>query len=160
MKEGAAMAMGGRSGETGPMQAATMGMELAGSIAGMLLIGWLVDRWLGTSPRWTTVGGLVGLVGGGLNFFRTALIVSKRQAEETERRRSARASAVRDASSSAGAGAGSASAGRSGGPVGGVGGVRGTGRGGGYDPREQRWEPPAEAGDGEDLKLPPDHDEW
>lgn len=54
-----------------------MGSEFAGSIGFMLLIGWWVDRELGTSPRWTTVGGVLGLVGGGANFARRAVRLVK-----------------------------------------------------------------------------------
>lgn len=54
-----------------------MGVELAGSIIGMVLLGWGLDHWLGTSPRWTLIGAGVGVLGGGYNFIRAALRMNK-----------------------------------------------------------------------------------
>ncbi len=54
-----------------------MGVELSGSIIGMVLLGWGLDRWLGTSPRWTLIGAGIGVLGGGYNFIRAALRMNK-----------------------------------------------------------------------------------
>ncbi len=54
-----------------------MGLELVGAIGTMAVIGWLLDRWLGTDP-WLIVTGLgVGLIAGMVRFFRTALAVTR-----------------------------------------------------------------------------------
>lgn len=50
-----------------------LGFELAASIAGGVLIGWWIDRRLGSSPKATVALGLVGLLGGLYNLIRTAL---------------------------------------------------------------------------------------
>ena len=57
-----------------------MGLELAGSIVILALIGWAVDRWAGTSPVWTLVGAGVGFIGGGYNFLRRARSMSRTNA--------------------------------------------------------------------------------
>ncbi len=58
-----------------------MGTELAAGVIGMGLLGWLLDRWMHTSP-WIMLGGIfVGLVGGGWNFIRRALAENKAAAE-------------------------------------------------------------------------------
>jgi len=62
-----------------------MGLEFVSTIAGMALAGWLIDRWAQTSPRWTIVGVVLGLVGGGYNFMRQA--VQAGRAAEREYRR-------------------------------------------------------------------------
>lgn len=67
----------GSSESTRLWSIAGMGTELAGGIVGMLLLGFLLDWWLGSSP-WLTIGGAVlGLVGGGYNFLRRALQASR-----------------------------------------------------------------------------------
>jgi F0F1-type ATP synthase assembly protein I len=54
-----------------------MGLELVGAIGTMAVIGWLLDKWLGTDP-WLIVTGLgVGLIAGMVRFFRTALSVTR-----------------------------------------------------------------------------------
>lgn len=63
-----------------------MGMELTGSIVGMALLGWLVDRWQGTSPLWTLVLLGVGMVGGGYNFLRSARAISRAEADKWKAR--------------------------------------------------------------------------
>ena len=50
--------------EPSPWRYAGMGMEFAGSVAAMALVGYAIDRWLGTWP-WCLVAGVVlGAVGG------------------------------------------------------------------------------------------------
>jgi len=63
-----------------------MGMELTGSIVGMALLGWLIDRWQGTSPVWTLVLLAVGMVGGGYNFLRGARAISRAEAAKWKAR--------------------------------------------------------------------------
>lgn len=54
-----------------------MGTELVGAIVMMAVLGWLLDRWLGTEP-WLTIGGLgFGLVVGMYRFFRTAITATR-----------------------------------------------------------------------------------
>lgn len=62
-----------------------LGLELTSAILGMLLVGWILDRWLGTSPRWATVGAVVGVLGGGYNFMRRALALNRKAAEAYQR---------------------------------------------------------------------------
>ncbi len=52
---------------------AVVGFQVVAEVAGGLLLGWLVDKALGTAPRWTTVGGLVGVAVAIINFIRNAL---------------------------------------------------------------------------------------
>lgn len=59
-----------------------MGAELSGSIIGMGLLGWLLDRWLGTHPCWTIVFAAIGMIGGGYNFIRSALRVNEQAARD------------------------------------------------------------------------------
>ncbi len=63
-----------------------MGTELAAAIIGMALLGYLLDLWLGTKP-WCTMGGVVvGILGGGYNFLKAALRISREAAEDYKRR--------------------------------------------------------------------------
>lgn len=61
-----------------------LGFELAGSIAGGALIGWWLDRQLGTAPWALTVATAIGVLGGLYNLIRTALRAG--QEAEAERR--------------------------------------------------------------------------
>lgn len=56
---------------------AGMGTELAGGIVGMLLLGFLLDWWLGTKPWLTLTGAAMGIIGGGYNFIKRALAMNK-----------------------------------------------------------------------------------
>lgn len=44
--------------------------SLFGAVVGGLILGWLLDRWLGTSPWLLVVGLLVGAAGGFYEFIR------------------------------------------------------------------------------------------
>ena len=57
-----------------------MGTEFVAAIAGMLLLGLLLDRWWGTTPALTIIGAVVGLIGGGYNLIRNALQAEKKAA--------------------------------------------------------------------------------
>lgn len=59
---------------------AGLGTELAGAIAGMALLGWLLDGWWGTAPRGVLVCLLIGIVGGGYNFIRRATALNRNAA--------------------------------------------------------------------------------
>lgn len=58
-------------------RASGMGTEFAASIVGMALIGWLIDRWRGTAPWGVGIGVGLGIIGGGLNFFRAAMRLNR-----------------------------------------------------------------------------------
>lgn len=57
---------------------AGMGLELAGGIAGFVLIGYLIDRKFNTSPAWLVTGATVGCVGGLYNTIRRAIQMQHR----------------------------------------------------------------------------------
>jgi ATP synthase protein I len=40
------------------------GMELAGAVGGMALIGYALDHWLGTEPWGVVIGATLGIIGG------------------------------------------------------------------------------------------------
>jgi F0F1-type ATP synthase assembly protein I len=50
-----------------------LGFELAASIAGGALVGWWIDRQLGSSPKALIALSIVGIVGGFYNLIRAAL---------------------------------------------------------------------------------------
>ncbi|TVQ31023.1 MAG: AtpZ/AtpI family protein [Phycisphaeraceae bacterium] len=61
-----------------------IGLELVGSVGVMMLLGWLVDRWLGTAPWLLVSGAVVGVLLGLYNVIRE---VQKIAHTETEGRR-------------------------------------------------------------------------
>lgn len=67
------------------LRLAGLGFELAASIAGGALLGWWIDRQLGTAPKALIALALVGILGGLYNLVRTALAAS-REAADAERR--------------------------------------------------------------------------
>lgn len=54
-----------------------MGMELAGAIAILALLGWAADKQLGSEPWLLFVGIVIGAVGGGVNFIRRARAMTR-----------------------------------------------------------------------------------
>lgn len=64
-----------------------MGMEFVSAIAAGGVIGWLIDRWLGTQPRGVLIGLVVGILGGGFNLIKQAM-AANRKAMEAFRARS------------------------------------------------------------------------
>jgi len=50
-----------------------LGFELAASIAGGALLGWWIDRGLGSSPKALIALTAIGVIGGFYNLIRTAL---------------------------------------------------------------------------------------
>ncbi|MCB9838068.1 MAG: AtpZ/AtpI family protein [Phycisphaeraceae bacterium] len=61
-----------------------MGTEFVAAIAGMLILGLLLDRWVGTSPILTVIGAVVGLLGGGYNLIRQALAAEKKASKRRQ----------------------------------------------------------------------------
>jgi hypothetical protein len=49
-----------------------IGTNFAAMVGGGCLLGWLLDRWLKTSPTLLLIGLAVGLIGGGYGFVREA----------------------------------------------------------------------------------------
>ena len=54
-----------------------MGVDLAAAVAGFTLVGWFVDRYYETSPRYTVLGAVLGVVGGMYNLIRRSLNASR-----------------------------------------------------------------------------------
>lgn len=62
---------GGRKKEPSPLVLLGAGVELGGVVAVLVLLGWWLDRRLGSTP-WAMLGGLiVGFVGGMYNLWKT-----------------------------------------------------------------------------------------
>ncbi|MFO0873100.1 MAG: AtpZ/AtpI family protein [Phycisphaerales bacterium] len=57
---------------------AASGFQLVAIVGAALFGGWLLDRWLGTSPRWTGICGVAGIVLGILDFIRVAVRLNRR----------------------------------------------------------------------------------
>lgn len=55
-------------------------MELAFSIIGMTILGWLIDRWANSTPLWTLIGAAMGAFGGFYNFLKKALALNREEA--------------------------------------------------------------------------------
>lgn len=70
--------------------ASGLGLELVGAVAGMSLVGWLIDRWQGTSPMWVLILMGVGIVGGSYNFVRQAMALNRKASAAYRARRAAR----------------------------------------------------------------------
>lgn len=72
-------ARGGAVDEFGAMwRLAALAFQLAGEVGACLILGWLLDRWLGTPGRWIAVLGIAGVVIGLLHFVRSAITLYKR----------------------------------------------------------------------------------
>src|SRR5262249_19342348 len=56
-----------------------MGAELAGAVAGFTLLGYWIDAVRHTSPTYTAIGAVLGIIGGMYNFFRTAMKLTREQ---------------------------------------------------------------------------------
>jgi len=63
-----------------------MGIELASHIVAGLLIGWLLDYWLKTSPLWLVIGTVAGVVVGMVDFIRSALKAQRQSTREAAAR--------------------------------------------------------------------------
>lgn len=76
---------GRRPRDFGPVL--TLGLQLALSVVVFFFLGRWLDQWLGTSP-WLMIAGLaVGIAGGFIQFFRTALALGKKEDEQARERR-------------------------------------------------------------------------
>lgn len=64
----------------------SIGVNFSAGVAGMGLLGWFLDRWLGTAP-WILLGGvLLGLIGGFYQFIREAGAINRRAAQRFKHR--------------------------------------------------------------------------
>lgn len=61
-----------------------LGLELIGTIAAMMAIGWLLDRWWGSWPWLFVSGAVVGIVGGLIKVVRDAGAVGRRVEQERQ----------------------------------------------------------------------------
>ncbi len=61
-----------RPNQQGAWRLVGTGVEFAGAVLVMTLIGYLVDQWLGTEPWALVVGSLVGFAGGMYNLIKLA----------------------------------------------------------------------------------------
>lgn len=61
---------------------AGLGTELAASIAGGVLVGWWLDRELGTAPRGLVIAAGIGAIGGLYNLIRQALAAGRSGARD------------------------------------------------------------------------------
>lgn len=55
-----------------------MGIELAASVAGMVLVGWLLDWACGTKPWLLVTFAVLGIIGGTYNFIKAAVRENRR----------------------------------------------------------------------------------
>jgi len=62
---------------------AGMGVEFAAALCGLTLVGYWVDRHYGTGNKGTLIGAGIGLLGGGYNFIREAMALSKATIESS-----------------------------------------------------------------------------
>ncbi len=62
-----------------------MGAEFAFGIVGMMLIGWLIDKWLDSSPVGVLIGAGLGILGGGYNFIRQAVKMNQQASAKFRR---------------------------------------------------------------------------
>ncbi len=60
------------------LRLAGVGLEFAGAVLGLTLVGYWVDRHFGTTPWAVIVGAAVGLIGGMYNLLRETLGAVKR----------------------------------------------------------------------------------
>lgn len=68
----------GKSGDSTKLwRISGMGLELVGAIIGMAALGWFIDRGLSSSPKATIACLIIGIIGGGYNFIREALKISR-----------------------------------------------------------------------------------
>ena len=75
---------------------AGMATLMSSEVAAGAGIGWLVDRWQGTAPRWMTIGGLVGLAIGMTGFVRSAFRLNRSMSPPPVRREPAHPHAAMD----------------------------------------------------------------
>lgn len=69
----------------GALSFAFIGTEFALGVLACTLMGWLVDRGLGSGRTATLIGALLGLIGGFYNFVKQAMALQKRIQDESSR---------------------------------------------------------------------------
>jgi F0F1-type ATP synthase assembly protein I len=67
------------------MRVSTIGTEFAAAVAGMALLGWLLDRWWGTAPWALLTCALIGLLVAMFRFIRDARALSSGAAPKRKR---------------------------------------------------------------------------
>lgn len=71
--------------EAGPYMG--LGLQLAGTMAVYVLGGWLMDRWLDTTPWLTVVGGLIGMVAFFIQLLRMTREMSRKDKDRRQNNR-------------------------------------------------------------------------
>lgn len=69
---------------------AAISFQLAAEVGAALLIGWLLDHWLGTGRRWTAICGIVGLAIAMVAFVTNAIRMNRKLDRDAAGRRRAR----------------------------------------------------------------------
>ncbi|UCF33297.1 MAG: AtpZ/AtpI family protein [Phycisphaerales bacterium] len=64
-----------------------MGIEFAAAVAGFVLIGYWIGLHYGNKTRGVLIGAILGLIGGGYNFIRSALQLTREMEQETKKSR-------------------------------------------------------------------------
>jgi F0F1-type ATP synthase assembly protein I len=62
-----------------------MGLEFISGVVGFGVVGWLIDRWTGSTPTWTITGIVLGVVGSSYNFMRQAIKAGRLAQKEFDR---------------------------------------------------------------------------
>ncbi len=76
---------------SGPeMRAIAIGLDFAAMVAGGCILGFAADTWRGTFPRWTAVGGIVGVVSGGWTAIKLSLKLNRDMERMEQEKRRAR----------------------------------------------------------------------
>jgi F0F1-type ATP synthase assembly protein I len=64
-----------------------VGLELAGAIAGLSLVGYWIDQKYGTSPWGILVGVLIGIVGGLYNLIKESMAAMREAGNDDDEKR-------------------------------------------------------------------------
>ena len=62
-----------------------MGFTMASEILAGLVLGWLVDKWVGTDKIFLIIGTVMGIIVGMTSFIRTALKASQAAEQQDQR---------------------------------------------------------------------------
>lgn len=68
-------------------KAYSIGFEFAAAVAGFCIIGFFIDRWLGSTPKALITGAVLGIIGAMYNLIRQALRLTKRTETKQDNRR-------------------------------------------------------------------------
>ena len=74
------------SGKSNPLRHVGVGLELAGTVGIMMLLGYGIDRWLDTEPWVMLTGGMLGIVGGLYNLVKNVIQANKATNEPLDER--------------------------------------------------------------------------